>query len=70
MAGKVKPPKTPTYRTFKRSARNFREFANRRKRTVDRGLTYDEARRACENYNKELTSNEKTRGTMMEFEVE
>lgn len=59
-----------TYRTFKRSARNFREFSSRRKRTVDRGLTYDEARRACENYNKGRTASEKSRGTMMEFEAE
>lgn len=56
------------YRTFIRSCRNWREFASARKRTVDRGLSYDEARRACEAYNRNLTSRQIKRGTKMEFE--
>lgn len=57
----------PTYKTFMRSATSFASFAKARKRTVDKGLTYDEARRACENYNKNRTPAEVQAGTKMEF---
>ena len=56
-----------TYRTFKRSARGWREFAGARKITVDRGLTYDEAFRACEAFNASRTPAQKRRGTKLEF---
>jgi hypothetical protein len=60
----------PTYRTFFRSARNFTEFSRARKRTQDRGLTYSEAQRVCENYNADRTPREVSRGTKLEFERE
>jgi hypothetical protein len=58
------------YRTFIRSANNWREFSQSRKRTVDRGLTYDEAYRACQRYNEARTKAQIRKGTMMEFERE
>jgi len=58
------------YRTFLRSARNFEEFAKASKRTVDENLTYEEARRACQNYNNNRTRQQIARGTKMEFESE
>ena len=59
-----------TYRTFKRSARNFDEFARARKITVDRRLSYSEARRACQEFNADLTPAQECRGLKMEFEAE
>ena len=56
-----------SYKTFLRSARNFKQFASARKTTVDRGLTLDEARRACERFNAERTAADRARGTKMEF---
>ena len=58
------------YKTFLRSARSFEEFGRARKRTVDRGLTYDEARRSCEAYNASRTAREIKRGTKLEFTEE
>jgi len=60
----------PTYRTFKRSCKNWKEFGKARKITVDRGLTYDEARRACEAFNNNRTPAQERKGTKMEFEAE
>jgi len=59
-----------TYKTFKRSATNWETFAKGRKITVDTRLTYDEARRQCENFNKNRTKAQIKRGTMMEFTAE
>ena len=59
-----------TYRTFKRSARNFKEFARARKTTVSRGLTEEQARAECQRFNKSLTPAQVKRGTRMEFEKE
>lgn len=58
------------YRTFKRSCRNFREFASARKITDDRGLTYEEARRRCQEFNANLTADQRRKGTKLEFERE
>ena len=58
------------YKTFIRSARNFEQFSKARKITQDRGLSLDEARRACDNYNKNRTSAQINKGTKMEFESE
>ena len=60
----------PTYKTFLRSARNWREFANSEKITQDEGLTYEEARSECEEYNKNRTENEIEAGTKLEFTEE
>jgi len=62
--------KVETYRTFIRSARNWQEFARGRKTTVNRGLTWSEASRACKAYNKDRDSRQIAKGTMMEFEAE
>lgn len=59
-----------TYRTFKRSARNFEEFATARKITVDRGLTYEEALRQCQEFERRRTPAQIRRGTKLEFTAE
>lgn len=59
-----------TYRTFKRSCRNWEEFAHKRKLTVARGLSYAEAKTRCDDYNANRTSQQRRLGTMMEFEAE
>jgi len=56
-----------TYRTFWRSARNWKEFARARKLTDLRGLSYDEARRRCEVVNAERSPRQIARGTKLEF---
>ena len=58
------------YKTFKRSANSLSEFSKARKITVDKGLTYAEAKRQCDNFNKSRTSAQIKKGTMMEFTVE
>jgi hypothetical protein len=61
----------PTYKTFIRTANNFDQFAKARKRTVDTGLTLDEAVRQCCNFNdKARTVTQISRGTKMEFSRE
>jgi hypothetical protein len=59
-----------SYRTFLRSCKNWQEFASARKVTQERGLTYNEARAACEDYNENRTSRQIAKGTKMEFEEE
>jgi hypothetical protein len=59
-----------TYKTFKRSATGWESFSSARKITVDRGLTYDEARRSCENFNKNRTAAQIRKGTKLEFTQE
>ena len=56
-----------TYTTFIRSCTNWREFASAKKHVQDTGLTYAEAKRACEYHNAHLTDSDKERGTKMEF---
>lgn len=58
------------YKTFKRSCTNLEEFARARKITVDRGLTYEEARRQCQQFNNNRTARQIRRGTKMEFTKE
>ncbi len=57
-----------TYRTFKRSARNWEEFANSTKFTDKRGLSLKEARERCEQWNADRTAAQIQRGTKLEFE--
>ena len=52
------------YTVFTRSAR---EFAKARKITVRKGLTIEEARRMCANFNDNRTTAQVRRGTKMEF---
>ena len=56
-----------TCTTFLRSARNFQEFASAEKTIQDTGLSYEEAREACLNFNSNLTEKEIELGTKMEF---
>lgn len=56
-----------SYKTFKRSATNWRTFATGRKITHDTGLTYEEARRQCEVWNANRTPAQIRKGTMLEF---
>ena len=60
----------PTYYTFKRSCRNWREFAQAEKITVETGLTYEEARAACKDFNDNLIEAEQEAGTKLEFTEE
>jgi len=57
----------PRYKTFKRTANNFTEFARARKFVQDIGLTYDEAVRQCRNFNDNRTPAQIRKGTKMEF---
>lgn len=59
-----------TYYTFKRSCRNWREFAEAEKITQETGLTEAEAREACRDFNANLTEAEKEAGTRLEFTSE
>ena len=56
------------YRTFKRSCTSLREFASARKITEDTGLTYEQARERCEEFNNNRTPRQVHKGTKMEFE--
>ena len=56
-----------TYKTFIRSCRNWQSFAQSRKLTQSTGLTYDEARRQCQEYNAHRNARQRRKGTMMEF---
>jgi hypothetical protein len=59
-----------TYRTFLRSCRNWQEFANTPKIEQDTGLTLQEAREACKDFNDNRTESERENGTKLEFEAE
>ena len=59
-----------TYRTFLRSCTSFESFAKAEKVEQDTGLTIDEARQQCTDFNKNRSEEEKEAGTKMEFEAE
>ena len=59
-----------TYYTFLRSCRNWREFAEAEKITQDTGLSYDEAREACQDFNANRSERQIEAGTKMEFTAE
>lgn len=59
-----------TYRVFRRSCRNWTEFASARKTTIRRGLTYAEAQRMCAEFNNHRTPSQEAKGTKYEFESE
>lgn len=58
------------YRVFKRRAGNWEEFLTACKIIIRRGLTYDEARRMCAEYNDNQNQTQIRIGTKMEFEAE
>lgn len=53
--------------TFKRSCRNWEEFASAEKIIQETGLTYQEAKEACRQFNDNLTEKEIEVGTKLEF---
>ena len=55
------------YKTFKRSARNWQEFARARKITEETGLTYEQAAERCREFNANLTAAQRRKGTKLEF---
>ena len=59
-----------TYRTFKRAARNFEEFAKADKIEVETGLSIKEARERCYDYNSARSQDDLDSGTKLEFERE
>jgi len=59
-----------TYRTFKRSCRNWQEFASARKLTQETGLTLEQAKQRCEDFNNNRTSAQVRKGTKLEFTME
>ena len=58
------------YKTFLRSATSFAEFARARKTTIYTGLSCDEARQACTEYNDNRNARQIRKGTKMEFTEE
>jgi len=58
------------YRTFLRTAKNWTEFANNPKVEQETGLTFQEAREACKDYNDNRSETERDDGTKLEFEKE
>lgn len=55
------------YKTFKRSATNFQEFASARKVTQETGLTFQQAKAKCDEYNNNRTPAQIRKGTRLEF---
>ena len=58
------------YTTFKRSATNFRQFGSARKITEETGLTYEQAKQRCEEYNANRTPAQIRKGTRLEFNAQ
>lgn len=61
-------PNPVFYRTFKRSCTNWEQFGKARKITVDTGLTFLQAYKACREFNQNRTARQINRGTKLEFE--
>lgn len=57
----------PTYLVFRRTCRNWEQFAHARKFVQARGLTYEQARQMCEDYNNSRNSTQIRKGTKFEF---
>jgi hypothetical protein len=55
------------YKTFKRSCTSFATMASARKITEETGLTYEQARQRCEDFNSNRTSKQISKGTKLEF---
>ncbi len=55
------------YKTFKRSATNWKQFGSSRKITEETGLTYEQAKARCEEYNSTRTPAQIRKGTRLEF---
>ena len=55
------------YKVFKRSATGWESFSRARKITVRTGLTLDEARRMCAEFNDNRSAAQVRKGTKLEF---
>lgn len=55
------------YKTFKRSCGNWKQFASARKITESTGLTYEQAKQECEQFNNARSSAQIRKGTRLEF---
>lgn len=58
------------YRVFRRTCKNWREFGQARKYTIETDLTYSDARDMCERLNKERSAAAIARGTRYEFTIQ
>jgi hypothetical protein len=58
------------YKTFKRSCTGWKSFAAARKITQSTGLTYEQARQECEQFNNNRTPAQIRKGTKLEFTTE
>ena len=58
------------YKTFIRSCTDWKSFGSARKITQETGLTYEQARQRCEDYDKARTARQKRKGTRLEFTAE
>lgn len=61
---------TTTYRTFIRSATSWETLAQARKTTDMRGLSEEDARDRCREWNKNRTAAQVRKGTKLEYEAE
>ena len=55
------------YKTFLRSCTNWQTFAKTRKITQETGLTYEQARQRCEEFNAHRNPRQIKEGTKLEF---
>ena len=55
------------YIVFSRAARNWAEFSSANKRVVRKGMTLEEARAFCSDFNDKRTEGQKRRGVKYEF---
>ena len=55
------------YKTFKRSCTNWEQFSSARCITESTGLTLEQARAECQQFNDNRTSAQIRKGTKMEF---
>lgn len=58
------------YKTFKRSANSLDEAIRAKKVTVDFGLTEEQARAQCKEFNEKRTPLQIRKGTKMEYMIE
>lgn len=56
------------YKTFKRSCTGWDSFARARKMTQSTGITLEQARQECDEFNDHRTKAQIRKGTKMEFE--
>jgi len=59
-----------TYTVFKRSATDFQSFAKARKIVQRRGMSLEDARKMCDDFNDNRTEAQKRASTKLEFESE